>query len=285
MKAVQIIKLCRPWQWYKNLVIFLAIMFTSQIFYFDSLVITIQGFISLCFISSANYILNDIIDRKSDRVNPEKKNRPVASGKINVIEAVIIMLLLVISALFIASTLETRFVYVVIFLFIFTQIYSLLLKNEAIIDILCIAILFVSRASSGAYLLNVRISPWLIICTFFIAMFLAVSKRVGELKFLGKNAAKHRKSLKDYSPAFSKSLLIIITTLLLTSYALYSFFSNYNYLIYTIPFAIYAIFRYVGLVFKGSKISRHPELALIDTRLVITIILWSIIILTLTNLI
>ncbi|MBW2977450.1 decaprenyl-phosphate phosphoribosyltransferase [Candidatus Woesearchaeota archaeon] len=276
MLLTQLIKLCRPQQWYKNLVIFLPIIFAEKLLHIPFLQKIILGFISLSLISSTNYIINDIIDKKKDALNPEKKTRPIASGKVPVWLVLILAIILGALSIKIAINLSLYFLYSVIFLFVFTTLYSFIFKKEQFVDILSIAINFVVRAVSGAFIINIEITPWLIIGTAFLSLFLSVGKRQAEVQILGKKAVKHREVLEYYPKKITNSMMIISTTMLLLSYALYSFLNNQINLLLTFPFAIYVVFRYLYLIYKGSIIARHPEKAYKDKRLVISSILLTI---------
>jgi len=273
-KVLDYFRLMRVKQWYKNLVIFLSIFFVGHLFNINELYLTFVGFLSLCFISSTNYIINDLIDLKADRLHPEKRERPLAAGRVNKIKAMILSVLLLVISLILAQHLGTYFLYAVVCLFVLTQIYSFFLKKVIFADILSIAILFVIRAVSGAYIIDVKISPWLILCPFFISLFLSIGKRHSDLILLKEKAEQTRKVLKEYNQRLTNSLMIISTTLLIISYALYCFLSEHQNLFYTLPFALFVIFRYFYLVDSGSVIARHPENILKDRAMWIGIILW-----------
>jgi len=178
------------------------------------------------------------------------------------------------TGLFTAFILDNNFFYCVISLFILSSAYSLFLKREAFVDVLVIGINFVIRASSGAYIIDVKISPWLIVGIFFLSLFLSIGKRHADLIFLGNKASKYKEVLKVYSKENTTALMIVSTALLIITYAFYSFSSEYSHLIFTLPFALYVIFRYFTLVFTGSEIARHPEKGIKDIRLVIGSLLW-----------
>jgi 4-hydroxybenzoate polyprenyltransferase len=275
-KIKDIIRICRPQQWYKNLVIYLALIFTIQLFAPGQFLLVTYGFISLCMVSSANYVLNDIIDRSRDRLNPEKKKRPIAAGRVRVWEAGIVAAVLAVAGLVIAYRLSILFFGAAGLLLIFTQIYSLFLKNAVFVDILSIAVNFVIRAVAGALIINVRISPWLILCTFFLSLFLSAGKRASEVIFMGSRAAKHRETLDGYTKEITDMLTTITTTLLIISYSLYSFLSDFHWLLLTLPFALYTILRYKYLIITGSPIGRRPELAFTDWKMMAGIALWSV---------
>lgn len=269
-----LLQLLRIQQWYKNIIVFLPLVFAGLITNGFDMFLTVLGFLALCCMSSVNYILNDILDREKDRIHPEKKIRPIASGKVSIVGAGAIAALLAIVSLTIAIMLSPVFFSLVLLFFFLTQAYSLYFKKELFVDIIFISVNFVLRAISGAYILDVRISPWLIVCTFFLSLFIVLGKRKADLIFLGKDAEKHKESLALYSPQITNTLMIIATVSLLLSYVLYSFLSIYPLLVYSVPFALYVILRYFFLVETNSPIARKPELFYKDTRLVLGIALW-----------
>ena len=269
MKLEDIISLARVRQWYKNLVVFLAIFFSGGLVQVNLLATIITAFISLCLISSAGYIINDILDVKNDRENPEKRKRPLASGRIKKGLALFLMIILVAGGFIIAETITIFFLYSTFFLFLATLLYTFVLKKIIFADVLSIAVLFVLRAVAGALAIKAVISPWLILGPFFLSLFLSLGKRHAELSLLKEKSQRSREVLKDYNFSLTTSLMIISTTLLIISYALYSFLSEYNYLIYTIPFALFVIFRFYYLIQQGSFIARHPEAVIQDLPMVI----------------
>jgi len=274
--VIKYFELIRVKQWYKNVVVFIPLVFAGKFLDLKALVLTLIGFFALCLVSSSNYIINDLKDIEKDRRHPEKKFRPIASGKVKKWEAIIICSALLAASIFISVKLSISFFLCVVAIFILTQGYTFYLRNEQFLDIIMIAINFVIRAVSGAFIINVRISPWLILCTFFLSLFLSAGKREADIRLLKDKAVFHKRVLKDYNIQITNALMIISTSALILSYALYSFLSIYPMLIYTIPFALYAIFRYLYLVYSGSEIGRHPEKAILDKRLLIGSFLWLI---------
>lgn len=274
MGFADFLKLMRVAQWYKNLVIFLPLIFFGHFFDASLLFNVFIGFLSLCFISSVNYIVNDIVDMKRDRHHPEKMGRPLASGSVKVGQALFLIILLAAFSIALALLLPIYFLISVIALFVSTQLYSLFFKNEVFLDIIFIAANFVIRAISGAFIVNTYVSVWLIFCTFFLSLFLSAGKRYADFIFLGDNAENHRKTLKHYTKEVTTSLMVITTSLLIFSYAIYTFFSNYKNMAVTLPVALYVIFRYFFLVYTGSEISRHPERVYKDRKLVFGVLVW-----------
>lgn len=266
--------LLRPYQWYKNLVVFTAIIFSANLFNPALLLMTVFGFLSLIMISSVNYIINDLVDIKKDRFHPEKFKRPLASGKVKIWQALTIAAVLFSGSVIIAYHLSDFFLYSVLFLFAFTQLYSFFLKNEAFADIIAISINFIIRASAGAFIIGVYVSPWLILVIFFLSLFLTLGKRKSDLIYLGKNAENHKSSLKYYSEEIINPLTMISTTSLIITYSLYCILGTSQLMLLTLPIVLYALFRYLSLVYSGSKIGRHPHKVFKDLRILVSIILW-----------
>jgi len=273
--AIEYFLILRPQQWYKNLLVFLPIFFAGQALNTQAITLAIFGFIALSLVSSANYIINDIADKQQDKYNPEKSNKPITAEKVSTKKAGIISGILLIAGLVLSYRLSQKFAIAAIILFGITQLYTFVLKKEVLADILLIAINFVIRAVSGTFLTGLTISPWLVLCPFFLAIFLAVGKRHAELTLLGTEAEKTRTTLKQYTKELTTPLLIISTTALIISYALYSFLSNHN-LLFSLPFALYVIFRYFAFITQGSQIARSPELIIKDWRMLVGITFWII---------
>src|SRR3989338_4616484 len=275
-KTASIVKLLRPEQYYKNLVIFLAIFFSGKLFEENLLLLLALGFFSLCLASSSAYILNDILDRKRDALNSEKSGRPIAHGDISIITASLISLLLVALSLSASYFINKLFFLSVSAYLVISACYSLFMKNEILLDIITISVNFVIRAISGAFIANVWISPWLVMGTFFLALFMATGKRKCEFVFLGRNATKHRKVLSMYSKEITDSLACITTTALLMSYALYCFLVN-SRLMVTLPIVVYAILRYLLLIYSGSEKARMPGKMLLDKRMLASVAIYAVI--------
>lgn len=277
---IDLIRLLRPKQWYKNLVIYLALVFTKNLFDPQAFLLVTLGFVSLCLISSANYIINDVVDRKKDQVHPEKKHRPIASGKVPISLALAIAGILLIVSLSIPILLDFdhMFTLSVIALFLLTNTYSFWLKNEVFVDIILISVNFVIRALAGVYIIKSPVSSWIILCPFFLALFLATSKRHADISLLKDKHTSHKEVLKHYTKEITTSLMIITITLLILSYSLYIFSTANNFMFYSLPFVLYCVFRWFLHVFKGSDIARNPEIIITDIRFMISFIIAGIII-------
>ncbi len=275
--AGDIFRLLRVSQWYKNIVIFIALFFTGHVFIAGELWPTMLGFVSLCLISSANYTINDIVDRKSDSLHPEKKDRPIASGRFPVHAASLLAFFLVAISVLASSMLSAYFMLTIAGLFILSLAYTLYLKDIMYIDIILISINFVLRAISGAFIINVDISPWLLVCAFFLSQFMVLGKRRSDLAFLGKDASRHRKVFRHYSVELLDQLITADMAILMISYALYTFLKGGDNMIYTLPIVLYGLYRYHYLISSGSDIPRQPEKLAADPGLALSILAWGLI--------
>ncbi len=265
----------RPAQWYKNLVVFLAVFFSINLFRSTAVWLSFLGFVCLCLASASVYIINDVADKKRDLYNSEKKNRPIAAGRITTLPAIATAILLLLVSLFVSYSLSVPFFLLILVLTVLSHVYTFWLKHELFADILVIGCNFVLRAVSGALLIHVVISPWLVLCPFFLALFLATGKRHAEALLLRKQMNAARPILAGYTPAITQPLLCIITSLLLVSYSLYSLQRNTN-LLYTLPFAIYVVLKQSSLILAGNAIARKPELVFWDRRMMTGILLWVV---------
>lgn len=267
----------RPKQWYKNLVIFIGIAFSLNLLNINLWITVISAFIIFCLISGSIYLINDVLDIGKDRKHPKKSKRPIASGSLKTSSAILFAILFVILSLFWSYNINLSFLAITTAFFILMMVYSLFLKNYIIVDILTISTGFVMRAIAGALAISVLVSPWLIICTFLLALFLALGKRRHELLLLGDQAQKHRQSLDGYSTNILDQMIIITTSTLIMSYSLYTFFSSNILIMLTIPFAFYGIFRYLYLI-HSEKVGGEPEMLFKDKGMLASIILWTLIV-------
>jgi 4-hydroxybenzoate polyprenyltransferase len=277
----QIIKLIRVKQWYKNLLVFVPLFFAGNLFT-TNIAPYILGFIALSFISSSYYIINDLKDIKEDRAHREKKKRPLASKKITKSAAYIIMIILLSIAAIISINIGYGFAILVGTLFVATNTYIFYLKKIAFLDIIMISINFLIRTIAGAYILSntitptIEISPWLILCVFFLAIFLTASKREADMKFLKENAKKHKETLEKYDIETTNFITSMSITMLITVYSLYIILVKTPLFLITLPITLYAIMRYYYLLKTKNQITRHPENFYKDKGLLISITLWII---------
>ena len=272
-----IIKLLRVQQWYKNLIIFLALFFTKNLFNPELFLKSVLGLASLCFISSSYYIINDILDINEDKEHLEKRRRPIASGRIGVRFGILISITLAVASLAIAYTLSVKFMLFPIALFVSAMAYNLWFRNIAIVDIHFIALNFLIRAVSGAVLIDVHTSPWMITTIFFMALFLAVGKRKADLEVLSKEAVKRKQVYLIYNEQLLNMMLIVITAALLFNYSLYTFAVHeepYPYMMLTIPIFSFMVFRYLYFISINHEIARKTHYIFLDKQMLAGIILW-----------
>lgn len=277
-----IVQSARLHQWVKNFFIFAALIFSGHLFILNDLLLTVAGFFIFSLASSAIYIFNDVADVEKDKLHPEKSKRPLPSGKLKTSTALTASTILGVSALLLGFSLGLNFTFVLIGYIILNILYSLFIKSLVILDVMTIAMGFVLRIYAGALLINVPVSEWLIICTILLALFLGFSKRRSELVLLENAADTHRSVLGHYSPQFLDQMIGIVTASTVMSYALYTISEETvlkfgtNNLIYTVPFVLYGIFRYLYLVHK-KELGGNPTLAILkDLPLIINLILWIV---------
>lgn len=274
----------RPKQWIKNLFCFAAILFSGNLTNFDLLFVNIIAFLAFCGISSCVYIVNDISDIESDRVHKQKRFRPLASGEVSLTEARLLFIVIFAITMFITFNLNLNFIFVVLTYFVVNLLYSLKVKNVVLLDVFFISIGFMLRVIGGAFAIEVSISSWMIITTIFISLFLAISKRRAELSQTNnEEVEKQRKVLSYYSIPFTDQLNTIAATGTIISYALYTVsekatetFGTDN-LIFTTPFVIYGIFRYMYLTHQKNLGESPTSIVTKDIPIVINSLLWFLI--------
>ena len=274
---MSLLRLLRPKQWTKNVFVFSGLIFSQNILNPPLFAKTFQAFILFCMISSCVYIINDLVDIEKDKLHPTKKYRPLVSGDVNKRVAIIILSCLMLLSISGSFALDFKFGLIILSYFIINTLYSIKLKHIVIIDIMIISVGFVLRAISGAVVINVEISPWLLICTVFLSLFLALSKRKNELIVLEDNAKNHRKILGDYSIDLIEQMLPVVTSCAIISYALYTFTgARTNIMMITIPFVIYGIFRYQYLTYKKGFGGRPESAFFCDKPFIINVLSWGI---------
>lgn len=271
----------RPYQWVKNVILFAALIFDRQLLNWQSLLRTLAGVVLFCLLSSAVYLMNDLLDIEADRQHPRKKHRPIASGKLPIPVAITASALLGVLSLMGGFFLSTSFFLVLLTYVIIQLAYSSFLKNQPIIDVMVLASGFLLRVGAGVTLIQVeRFSPWLYMCTGLLALFIGFGKRRAELVSLQTTAENHRKALRGYSIDLIDKYLTIVSSATLMAYSLYTISApsvngNFNMLI-TVPFVVYGIFRYTYLLeFKGVG-GTPEEVLMTDRPLQMTILLWGI---------
>jgi len=284
----------RPRQWSKNVFVFGGIVFARELFVPAALVKAVLAFVLFCMVSSAVYLINDMVDIERDRAHPTKRNRPLAAGRLRPATAVTAAVVLVVVALPLALLLNLPFgggpnfpfALTLLAYFGLMQAYSFVLKNIVLLDVFAIASGFVLRAVGGAVAIPVFISPWLLVCMVLLALFLGLAKRRHELILLNDEAGTHRRILREYSSALLEEMISVVTASTVMAYSLYTFYpflahnveekAPYPYMMFTIPFVIYAIFRYLYLVYQKNRGGSPEEILLRDVPFLVNILLWGL---------
>lgn len=276
-----LIETLRPQQWVKNGFIFAALIFSQSLTRWDRVRQVILAALVFCAISSAAYILNDILDAPEDRHHPTKKLRPIAAGRLSATTAGIVGFLLAIMGLAEAWRLNHGFFAVVVAYLALNALYSTFLKRIALLDVFIVAAGFLFRVIGGGLVIRVAISPWLIVCTTLLSLFIALSKRRHELVLLGDRASDHRAILAAYTPYFLDQLIGIVTASTVVSYALYTLSPDVQAkfpgkrLEITIPFVLFGIFRYLHLVHHHEKGGNPTRVLFTDPVLLSVVLLWA----------
>ncbi len=272
----------RVYQWSKNLLVFAALIFARQLLDPEQVLRSIGAFAAFCMAASATYLFNDIMDIETDRAHPKKRTRPIASGAVSVRAAVLMSLVLFAAALALGWAIRPAFLGALVFYIALTLAYSAFLKHFIIIDVMTVALGFVTRAMAGALALTVAFSNWLVVCTLFLALFLGLSKRRHEITLLETDARNHRKVLFHYSVHFLDQLILIAAGGALITYTIYtcspevvrSFGTDKLYL--TLPFVVYGLFRYLFLVHHRTGGGDPSSTLISDWPLGLNVVLWGL---------
>lgn len=266
----------RPWQWYKQLVLLLGILFSKNAFNLDAWLTVITAIVAFCCVVGTTYIFNDISDLEADRRHPRKQHRPIASGQVSVPVASIFAGALFVVGLAVSYAINTLFLLVVLTYLVQNVVYSVSLKHVMLVDILVIATGFVLRAIAGVVAIGVYLSPWLVVCTFLFALLLAIGKRRHEL-VTSEDPEATRGTLSEYSEQGLDHLFLISIALLLMAYSLYTFYRAGTWMMLTLPFAFFGVFRYHHLVLTGH-INGRPENLLTDRQTLINATIWLLLV-------
>jgi 4-hydroxybenzoate polyprenyltransferase len=280
--VIEIFKSLRPQQWIKNLFIFAPLIFSQNIFNRPLLLKTFEAFVAFCLISSAHYIFNDLRDLEEDRRHPVKSQRPLASGRLKKGPAVVALLAIGAAGLALAAAIDVPFLIIATVYLVLQTVYSLWLKHVVILDIFVVAAGFLIRVVAGGLAIKVEISSWLLICTTLLALFLAMGKRRYELVLLDKDAASHRPILKEYNTYLLDQMISVVTASTLVAYCLYTISAETvakfgtRSLIFTVPFVLYGIFRYLYLIHQRAEGGTPEALIIHDKPLLVDIFLWVV---------
>jgi len=277
-----LIEAVRPRQWTKNLLAFAAVLFAKRMTDPTALAESAIAFGALCLAAGACYLVNDVADAERDRAHPDKATRPIASGRLNPRAATVAAVVLMPAAVLVGLSVNYDLAICVAVYIVATLAYTFTLKHVVVLDVLTVAFGFVLRAVAGALAIQVEISVWLLVCTFLFSLFLAIAKRRGELQMLAM-AEEHREILGEYSQYLLDQMTAVVTSTALMAYCLYTFSERTVHevgstdLKYTIPFVVYAVFRYLYLVHKRGLGADPSQLFLRDKPLLVCVVLWAIV--------
>lgn len=270
-----VLEIMRPVQWTKNFLLFAGLIFSGNLFHLKMGLKALLAFLLFCLLSGVVYIVNDLVDVEKDKKHPSKCKRPLPSGRLSLRAAKIEGGFLCILALCASFLLNPSFGFVASAYLLLNFGYTFGLKSIVLIDIISLALLFVLRAVAGCVVIGVQISPWLLLCTGLLALFVASGKRRHELLLLEKEALNHRAILGSYSAEFLDHIITATIAGTIVAYSLYTFSAHKSlYGMVTIPLAVYGIFRYAYLIYQKDA-GGNPEVTLLEDRpLQITWLLW-----------
>ena len=277
MMILPYIKIIRPIQWLKNLILFFPPFLGGTLFQQQSFFSAVIAFSAFCIASSSVYIFNDINDRDADKQHPVKKLRPLPSCEINIIAAYIFSVILLVAAIYFATLISFKFLIFMLSYLLVSISYSVLLKNFPVIDIFCIASGFIFRLLAGGEVFNIMISEWLFMTVFLLALFLSTGKRYSEKHSLGGIAALHRKSLSAYPNGFLDGVLFMAGSAVLVTYSMYVITRHSSLLLFTVPLCCLGLLRYILRVLSGRS-GDPTESLLRDFPLFLVGVCWAVLV-------
>lgn len=267
-------KQLRPKQWLKNVFLFPALLFSGKFLELDPVIAASLGFAVFCLFSSTGYILNDYLDREADAKHPKKKLRPIASGALPIPVAFGLMGLCFFGGIGIGlATLPPGFVFIALIYLATTLSYSFWFKHMVLLDVLFLSSGFVWRTIAGAVAIAVHVSPWLFLCTTFLALFFGFNKRRAELLQVGAHSGT-RRNLAEYSPDMLEQFQAIVTSATIMTYVLYTVMGPTGWMTLTIPMVLYGIFRYIYLIDRHGEGGAPDETLLRDRPMLLTGVLY-----------
>ena len=270
----------RPKQWPKNLLVFAGLVFSLNLFNLTDLLLSLGGFVAFCLLSGAVYLVNDVVDVEKDRLHPTKRLRPIASGRLGLGTARTAAVVVALVGLGGSFALYWPFGIVGLAYFLLEIAYSFKLKHVVVLDVMTVAAGFALRAVAGTVLVHVTLSSWLFVCTILFALFISLAKRRHELLTLEAGGTGHRAVLENYSEQLLDQMMAVATSATVIAYCLYTIapetiakFGTHS-LMLTVPFVLYAIYRYLYLVYR-REMGGAPEQALLgDWPLLVDVLLW-----------
>jgi 4-hydroxybenzoate polyprenyltransferase len=276
-----ILKAVRPHQWVKNLFVAAPLLFAKRIGDLPSDLRAAGAFMAFCLLSSAVYLLNDLVDLEKDRAHPIKRNRPIASGALKPEVARVLAALFAVGALVGALALGWSFAVTAAGYLALNVAYSLRLKRIAFVDVACISLGFLLRVLAGAFAIGVPASRWLLVCTLLLSSLLGFGKRAHELRIGGESGHKHREVLGDYDPDVLRVLLVVLGVATTAAYAIYTRTQHTNelfgggHLVFTVPFAAFGVYRFIRIVNRTDKADSPTDSMLHDPAFVVNLILYA----------
>lgn len=264
----------RVQQWHKNVLVFAPLLFSGHIFDPALAGRSFIAFTAFCFAASSVYLFNDILDIESDRQHPEKRKRAIAAGELSVKTAIVLGLLLSGLALWQSSYLPLKFLLALLIYFVLNFLYSWKLKHVAVLEVLLVASMYLLRVIAGTKAIGIASSSWLVLCTFFLALFLVLGKRRTEL--VAVHGSDSREVLKLYNLDFIEHALSISIMMSIATYALYTVVVAKPYLLYSTFFVVFVLLRYMFLIYKEANCEKPEELLLKDKQIFFTALLWVI---------
>lgn len=279
---MDLLRLLRPVHWVKNAFVFAALVFSKHLIGpTDDVLRAVGAFICFSLAASSMYIVNDIVDRRTDSIHPQRRSRPIASGRVKVSTAALLAFACASTALAAGLLLSTGLAVILLLYILLVLLYSFNFKQVMILDCVVIAVGFCLRAAAGAVVIDVFISPWLVICTFALCLFLAFSKRRGEIAVLAADSEAFRKTLGQYTPELLSHMLNVTSVLAVMCFLLYTMdyrtqvLLGTNGLVYTTPIVLYCIFRFSALMQNGTYCD-PVRLITHDRAFQIGILLWVV---------
>lgn len=281
-----LLRTMRPKQWIKNIFIFGALVFDKKLFVPDYFLKTLAAFVMFCLLSSTVYIINDLGDIEKDRRHPVKRNRPLASGRLKPSIAAGAAVGILVVLLPLAFVLDVGFGVIALAYLVNNLLYTFWLKNVVIIDVLSVAGGFVLRVGAGvAVIPTERFSPWIYVCMTLLALFLGFGKRRHELVLLATDADNHRRVLDDYNLPFLDEMMGVVTASTVIAYAMYTFSAEglppKHSMMLTVPFVLYAVFRYLYLIHVRGQGGAPEEILLGDLPFLVDVTLWGVLVVVL----
>ncbi len=274
------IRLLRPSHWVKNFFVFAPLIFSLNLLKIGEVIQNFLAFVSFCLAASGVYVFNDLHDKVSDITHPVKKNRPIASGRVSTVIAWPIFFMLIVSALFLSFRIRVDVGGIILAYVIMNVLYTLYLKEVVIIDVMIIAIGFILRIMAGSAATRVYLSNWMLLTTLSLSLFIGFAKRRHEIVSLGENAGDHRKVLSKYGERFVDEMITTTVAMTIVFYSLYTIDPQVirkfgtSHLVFTVPFVMYGLFRYVYLIYVKGKGGDPVEIVLKDIGIISSVVGW-----------